>query len=397
MSITEEQYEGYKGKRMKIVIAPDSYKESLSALEVAELIQKGFSRHYPKAEYHLVPIADGGEGTIDAIVAATGGKRVVLSVMGPLGDHIEASYAITGDGQSAVIEMAEASGLMHVPLEKRDPTITTSFGTGELIKDALSRGIRHIVLGLGGSATNDGGAGMLAALGLQFFNQQGEELPLGAISLQELASIDFSHLDPAIQKCHFEIACDVDVVLTGGKGASAIFGPQKGATPEMITQLDCALENYARVIATTLQRDIDEIKNQPGSGAAGGMGVAALTFLQGELKSGVTLILELIGLPQLLLDADLVITGEGRMDGQTLYGKAPIGVATIAKEHHIPVIAIAGSLGDGAELLSEKGIAALFSILDSPCNLDEAYAKTRINLERTAENVAALLKVGKML
>lgn len=382
---------------MKIVIAPDSYKESLSALEVAQLIQKGFSLHYPMAEYHLVPIADGGEGTIDAVIRATQGQRVMLSVMGPLGQPVEASYAITGDGKSAVIEMAEASGLAHVPLAQRDPRITTSFGTGELIKDALARGIRHIILGLGGSATNDGGAGMLAALGLQLLDAKGNLLPLGGLSLKELAFIDSSYFDPAIKECHFEVACDVDTVLIGEQGASAIFGPQKGATAEMVSQLDNALAHYAKIVAQTLACDVQAIQNHVGSGAAGGMGFAALTFLQGRLRPGITLILDLINFAALIADADLVITGEGKIDRQTLHGKAPIGVARIAKAHNIPVIAIAGSLGDGAHLVKEAGVDALVSILNSPCTLEEAYLESRKNLEQTAENVAAILKVGKML
>lgn len=238
---------------------------------------------------------------------------------------------------------------------------------------------------------------MLAALGLQFLDAKGNLLPLGGLSLKELTFIDSSYFDPAIKECHFEVACDVDTVLIGGQGASAIFGPQKGATAEMVSQLDNALAHYAKIVAQTLECDVQAIQNHAGSGAAGGMGFAALTFLQGRLSPGITLILDLINFAALIADADLVITGEGKIDRQTLHGKAPIGVARIAKAHNIPAIAIAGSLGDGAHLVKEAGVDALVSILNSPCTLEDAYLESRKNLEQTAENVAAILKVGKML
>ncbi|MHC5226349.1 glycerate kinase [Ignatzschineria sp. LJL83] len=377
---------------MKIVIAPDSYKESLTALEVAEKIQEGFSQIFPDANYHLMPVADGGEGTVSAIISATKGHYLQKEVTGPLGDPVLASYGITGDGKTAVIEMAEASGLMLVPKKERNPYLTTSFGTGELILDALNHGITKIILGIGGSATNDGGVGMIQALGGRFLNSDDETLPFGGKALSDLATIDLSDLDPRIAHCEFEIACDVDNPLTGERGASVIFGPQKGATPEMVKVLDYALYNYAMILGEYFDIDVNSIK---GSGAAGGMGTASVTFLNGTLRAGVDIVMEAIHLESVLIDADLVITGEGKIDRQTCFGKVPVGVAKIAKKYQKPVIAIAGCLEEGYELTYEQGIDAVFSIVSAPMSLEEAYEITPENLTQLSRNIANVLQMGQ--
>lgn len=379
---------------MKIVIAPDSYKESLTALEVAEKIQEGFSQIFPSANYHLMPVADGGEGTVSAIISATEGQYLQKEVTAPLGNKVVASYGITGDGKTAVIEMAEASGLMLVPKKERNPYITTSFGTGELILDALDHGVTKIILGIGGSATNDGGVGMIQALGGRFLDNDGEELPLGGKALSNLATIDLTNFDSRIAHCEFEIACDVDNPLTGERGASVIFGPQKGATPEMVKVLDYALYNYAMILGEHFDIDVNSIK---GSGAAGGMGAASVTFLKGTLRAGVDIVTEAIHLESLIEDADLVITGEGKIDRQTCFGKVPMGVAKIAKKHHKPVIAIAGCLDEGYELTQEYGIHALFSIVSAPMSLEEAYEITPENLTQLSRSVASVLQMGKLV
>lgn len=379
---------------MKIVIAPDSYKESLTALEVAEKIRDGFSQVFPDANYHLMPVADGGEGTVSAIMGATKGHYLQKEVVDPLGDPVLASYGITGDGKTAVIEMAEASGLMLVPKKERNPYITTSFGTGELILDALNHGVTKIILGIGGSATNDGGVGMIQALGGRFLNSDEGILPLGGKALSNLATIDLSDLDPRIAQCEFEIACDVDNPLTGERGASVIFGPQKGATPEMVKVLDYALYNYAMILGEYFDIDINSIK---GSGAAGGMGAACVTFLKGTLRAGVEIVTEAIQLETALKDADLVITGEGKIDRQTCFGKVPVGVAKIAKKYQKPVVAIAGCLEEGYELTHEYGIDALFSIVSAPMSLEDAYEITPENLTQLSRSVASVLQMGKLL
>lgn len=379
---------------MHIVIAPDSYKESLTALQVAESIQRGFSEEFPQAQYTLVPIADGGEGSVDAVIEAMQGQSIEKIVRSPLGSFVNAKYGITGDGKTAVIEMSAASGLMLVPIDKRNPLMTTSYGTGELIADALDKGIKHIILGLGGSATNDGGIGMMQALGVEFYDHNDTPLPYGAMGLQNLKRIDTSHIHPKINHCHFEIACDVDTVLTGNNGASRIFGPQKGASEEDIEILDQALSRYADVLKDQLDLDVASIH---GGGAAGGMGAAAFSFLKGVLRPGVDIILELIDFKSIIEGADLVITGEGRIDEQTIFGKAPIGIAKIAKTQNIPVIGIAGSLGQGAELTGLHGIDAVFSIVNRPCSIEEAYRETADNLVMTARNIAKLLLMGNRL
>lgn len=379
---------------MKIVIAPDSYKESLSALEVASAIEAGFRDIFPEADYVKIPVADGGEGTVEAMVAATQGSIVRLTVTGPLGEPVDAFYGLSGDARTAFIEMAAASGLELVPTSRRDPLITTSFGTGELIKNALDRGVGHIIIGIGGSATNDGGSGMMQALGARLLDQQGNEIAYGGGALPQLARIEIDGLDARIRHCRFEVACDVTNPLTGEQGASAVFGPQKGATPELVRQLDQALAHYADII----HRDLDiDVLHIAGGGAAGGMGAALHAFCQAELRRGIEIVTEALGLAEQVRDADLVITGEGRIDSQTINGKVPIGVAQVAKQFNKPVIGIAGSLTADVGVVHEHGLDAVFSVLFGICSLEEALANAAQNVRLTARNVAATLKVGNTL
>ncbi|CAP54568.1 glycerate kinase [Gluconacetobacter diazotrophicus] len=371
---------------MKIVIVCDSFKESLSALQVADAIEDGFRDIYPRATYVKLPAADGGEGTAESLVIATGGRMQARIVTGPLGTPVEAAFGILGDGRTAIVEMAAAAGLMLVPRDRRDPLAATTCGVGELILAALDSGCRHIILGLGGSATNDGGAGMAQALGVSLRDDAGADLPFGGGALARLARIDLSGLDPRLAGCRVEVACDVDNPLTGPLGASAIFGPQKGAMPDMVRRLDDNLALYARAIAAATGNRVDTV---PGAGAAGGMGAAALAFLGGVLRPGVDIVMDALGLDAIVADADLVITGEGRIDGQTVHGKAPIGVARIARRHGRPVIGIAGALGADAAAVHAHGIDAVFSVVNRPCTLEEALAEAATNVRATSRNIAA--------
>lgn len=376
---------------MKIVIAPDSFKESLSSPEVAREIANGFRQVFPQAELIELPIADGGEGTVEALLAATGGQPRSATVTGPLQQPVEAHYGVCGDGQTAVMEMAAASGLHLVPEHRKNPLETTSLGTGELIKHALDAGYRKFIIGIGGSATNDAGVGMLQALGVKFLNHQGQQIGSTGGALKDLEKIDISGLDQRLQECRIEVACDVDNPLTGERGASVIFGPQKGATEAIVEQLDQSLARFADCVRRDLGKDIENVS---GAGAAGGMGAAMLAFLDAELKPGVDIIIEQVGLERLLEGADLVITGEGRLDGQTAFGKAPAGVAKTAAKYNIPVIAIAGSLGDGVENLYQYNINAFFSVINGPCTLDKALANAAENIRLTARNVAAVISLS---
>jgi glycerate 2-kinase len=379
---------------MKIVIAPDSYKESLSALEVARQIESGFREFFPDAEILIFPMADGGEGTVEAMVTSTCGRRVGAAVTDPIGGKVTAYYGITGDGQSAVIEMAAASGLALVPSAQRNPLKTTSRGTGELISEALGLGMKRLILGIGGSATNDGGAGMLQALGARLLDRGGREVAHGGSALLGLHTIDLSDLDPRLREIDIEVACDVDNPLTGPKGASAVFGPQKGATPEMIEILDRALSHFAGVIRRQFGIDVAPI---PGAGAAGGMGAALLAFFNVRLRPGIEIVIEAAGLEDALRDADLVITGEGRIDSQTLCGKTPIGVARLAKHHGKPVIAIAGSLAPDAGAVHAHGIDAIFSSVSRICSMEEALDGAAENLRLTSRNIAAAIRLGSLM
>lgn len=376
---------------MKIVIAPDSFKESLSALEAASAIEAGFRAIFPHAEYVKIPVADGGEGTVDALVAATGGRRIALSATGPLGAPVEAFYGLTGGEPVAVIEMAAASGLELVAPERRDPLTTTSRGTGDLIRAALNAGARRFILGVGGSATNDGGAGMLQALGVALLDAHGAQLPAGGGALSMLARIDVTGLDPRIADCVFDVACDVTNPLVGPRGASHIFGPQKGATPAMVEQLDANLRHYAAIIARDLGQDVADV---PGAGAGGGIAAAMLVFLHGRLRPGSEIVADAVGLDAAVRDADLVITGEGRIDSQSVNGKTPVGVARVAKRHGKPVIAIGGCLADDASAVHAHGIDATFSTVMKAGTVAEVLAMAQVNLQSTARNIAAALKLG---
>ncbi|PYZ77624.1 glycerate kinase [Citrobacter koseri] len=379
---------------MKIVIAPDSYKESLSALEVATAIEEGFREIWPDADYVKLPVADGGEGTVEAMVEATAGRIVDVDVTGPLGDSVRAFYGLSGDERSAFIEMAAASGLELVPPQLRDPLKTTSWGTGELIRHALDVGVEHIIIGLGGSATNDGGAGMVQALGAKLLDAQHQEITQGGAALEALSKIDISGIDKRLAACRIEVACDVTNPLTGKEGASAVFGPQKGATPEMIQRLDDALTHYARLISRDLDINVFELA---GGGAAGGLGAALYAFCGAELRRGIEIVTDALHLEECVADADLVVTGEGRIDSQTIHGKVPVGVAKVAKRHNKPVIGIAGSLTADVGVVHQHGLDAVFSVIYTICTLDEALENAAENVRMAARNIAATLNVGQHL
>jgi glycerate kinase len=380
---------------MKIVIAPDSFKESLTAMQVAQVIEAGFREIFPDAQYVKLPVADGGEGTVQAMIDATGGQRIERTVTGPLGEPVQAFYGLTGGGEPvAVIEMAAASGLEQVPQELRNPWMTTSYGTGQLIRAALDAGALRFVLGVGGSATNDGGAGMVQALGARLFDAQGTELGPGGGELARLERIDVSGLDPRLRDAVFEVACDVSNPLVGPQGASAVFGPQKGASPDMVDQLDANLRRYAQVIERDLGQDIAGV---PGAGAGGGIAAAMMVFLGGRLRPGSEIVTSAVGLEQALEGADLVITGEGRVDGQTVNGKTPIGVARVAQRCGKPVIAIAGCLGRDAAAVHGEGIEAVFGTVPRACTVKEALAEAEVNLRNAARNVAAAIRLGQAL
>lgn len=376
---------------MNIVIAPDSFKESLTALEVAVAIKTGFERIFPNAEYQLVPMADGGEGTVQSLVDATQGSLQKIAVIAPLANTVEAFWGLSGDKQTAFIEMAAASGLHLVAPEQRNPLVTTSYGTGELIKAALDRGVKKIILGIGGSATNDGGVGMLQALGIRFLNAQQQEIGFGGEQLAFISQIDLSALDPRLAQVEIEVACDVNNPLCGEYGASAIFGPQKGATAAMVEQLDKALAHFAQVVKSQLGK---EIALHAGAGAAGGMGAGLLLLPNVRLKSGVQIVIEATHLQDKISQADLVITGEGRMDAQSIAGKTPIGVARLAKELNKPVIAIVGSLREDYSVVYQHGIHAVFPIIRQLSSLDELLKQGKENLISTAENVARMIKLS---
>lgn len=379
---------------MKIVIAPDSYKESLSALEVASAIEAGFREIYPDAEYIKLPVADGGEGTVEAMVAATQGRVIEVEVTGPLGEPVSGFYGISGDERCAFIEMAAASGLELLPPARRNPLKTTSWGTGELIRHALDRGVTRIIIGLGGSATNDGGAGMVQALGAKLLSAEGQAIAPGGVGLETLAKIDISGLDSRLTHCQIDVACDVTNPLIGDEGASVVFGPQKGATPEMVKQLDDALAHYAERIAQDLDLDVLALE---GGGAAGGMGAALYAFCGAKLRPGIDIVTEALHLDTLVADADLVITGEGRIDSQTIHGKVPVGVARVAKRYQIPVIGIAGSLTADVGVVHQHGLDAVFSVIYRICSLDEALAEAGANVRMAARNIAAVMRMGQRM
>ncbi|SDZ61184.1 glycerate kinase [Evansella caseinilytica] len=376
----------------KIVIAPDSFKESVTAKEAAEAIERGFRSVYSDAiDVDLIPMADGGEGTTQSLADALKGEIHEKVVSGPLGTPVKAVFAVSGDKTTAVIEMAEASGLGLVPKEKRNPLLTTTYGTGELIKAALDLGVSKIILGIGGSATNDGGAGMIEALGGGLYEENGKKLSRGGAALKKLAQLDLTNMDPRLNGVEVIVACDVNNPLLGPDGASAVYGPQKGATDAMVAELDEALKHYNEVLVQVTGNDVKDV---PGAGAAGGLGTGLMACLGARLERGVEIILNETRFRERISDASLVITGEGRMDGQTIHGKTPIGVAKAAKENNLPVIALCGTLGKGHEAVFEHGIDAVFSIVPGPCNVEEAIKNGSVYLESLAGNVAKLLKMG---
>ena len=369
---------------MKIVIAPDSYKGSLSATEVALAMERGVLSVFSQAEVRKIPIADGGEGTVEALVTATGGQYRRTEVTDPLGKPIFARWGVLGDKKTAVIEMAAASGLPLVPKERRDPRITTTYGTGELIRAALDEGLRRIIIGIGGSATNDGGVGMASALGVRFLDGAGNLIAVGGGSLAEVRQIETAGLDQRLLETEITVACDVDNPLCGERGASAVFGPQKGATPEMVRLLDQGLAVYAECAARTTGRQVAE---RPGAGAAGGLGAGLMFFTPARLKPGVEIVLSAVGFAEVVKDSAFVITGEGRTDFQTAFGKAPVGVAKVAKSYDLPVFCLSGGLGEGADHVLSQGIDVVLSICDRPQTLEECMA----DAERLVESAAARL------
>jgi glycerate kinase len=377
---------------MKIIIAPDSYKESLTAMEVATAIEAGFRQVMPDAEYIKLPMADGGEGTVQSLVDASNGTIIEHQVTGPLGEQVPAFFGLMGDDKTAVIEMAAASGLHLVSPNLRNPMLTTSYGTGELILAALDHGVDHIIVGIGGSATNDGGIGMAQALGVQLLDNKGQALGFGGQALAQLATIDITTVDPRLAHIKLEVACDVDNPLCGKKGASHIFGPQKGATPAMVAELDQHLAHYAAIIKRDLAIDV---KDMAGAGAAGGMGAALLGLFNAQLRSGIEIVIDAVHLGNIIKDADLVITGEGRIDSQTIHGKTPIGVARTAKKYHKPVIGIAGCLSQDCGVVYDHGIDAVFSVVPAAMSLEHAFNNAAVNVELTARNIAAIYCLGR--
>jgi glycerate kinase len=372
---------------LKIVIAPDSFKGSLSATAAAEAAGRGVLRARPDAQTVIVPLADGGEGTVEALVRATGGRILPAAATDPLGKRIESFFGVLGDGETAVVEMAAASGLPLVPEGKRNPMNTTSYGTGELIRAALNAGCSKLILGLGGSATNDGGVGMVQALGGIFKDSAGREIGRGGKELSRICLIDLSRLDPRLAKTKIIAASDVQNPLTGKTGASYIFGPQKGATAKMVEELDAGLKNLAEAIRRNLGIDVE---NQPGAGAAGGMGAACMAFLGAELRLGIDILLDATAFENKLQGAGLIITGEGRIDSQTLDGKTVSGVLRLARKAGVPVIALCGGVGPGGYDLLESGVCAVLSIANRPMTLAEAQAGAEELLERAAEQAIRL-------
>lgn len=376
---------------MKIVIAPDSFKDSLSAQAVADAIASGLAEVWPDAELVKCPMADGGEGTIEAVLDACEGQWMSAQVSGPLGDSVAAQWGWLAQSRTAIIEMAMASGLQLLTRAQRDACLTSTEGTGQLISAALDAGAQRVILAIGGSATNDGGSGMLSALGARFLDRNDQPLPRGGRALTDLARIDLSDLDPRLANVRVEIAADVDNPLCGPTGASHIFGPQKGASPDQVLALDAALAHFADHSARTLGRDL---RDSPGSGAAGGMGFAAKAYLNASFRAGVEVVADLTGLEQALVGADLVITGEGRFDAQTLRGKTPLGVARVAQRQHVPIIVLAGTLGEGYEQLYQHGISAAFALTSGPMDLEHACREAPRLLQERARDVARVWRLA---
>ncbi|WP_460123365.1 glycerate kinase [Pseudomonas sp. S2_C03] len=376
---------------MKIVIAPDSFKDSLSAQGVADAIAIGLAQVWPDAQLLKCPMADGGEGTVESILAACEGQLRRTKVRGPLGNTVDAAWGWLPHSHTAIIEMAEASGLQLVAPGQRDACVSSTYGTGELIRAALDAGAQRVILAIGGSATNDGGAGAMQALGVKLLDAQGQSLAPGGLALAQLARIDLDELDSRLATVRFDIAADVDNPLCGPHGASAIFGPQKGASSRQVEQLDSALGHFADHCAQVLRKDV---RDEPGSGAAGGLGFAAKAFLGARFQAGVEVVAELVGLAESVQGADLVITGEGRFDAQTLRGKTPFGVARIARQQGVPVIVIAGTLGEGYQALYEHGIDAAFALTSGPMTLQQACSEAPRLLQERASDIARVWRMA---
>jgi glycerate kinase len=373
---------------MKILVAPNAFKESLTAMEAARAITQGIRRVLPRAKITEIPIADGGDGTLEAIVVGTRGRTLKTRVIGPLGRPITAEYGITGDGMTAVIEMSRASGLALVPRDRRNPMLTTSFGTGQLIRAALDHGVRRILLGIGGVATVDGGVGALQALGVSFRDNGGKSVVTGGQGLLALSSIDLHKLHPGLKQTEILVACDVDNPMIGSKGAAAVFGPQKGATPAMVKQLDQGLSRLADLIEKTTGAKVARV---PGTGAAGGISGGFLGLLGARLQPGSKLVFDLLQIPRIVPKVNWIITGEGRIDFQTPFGKGPGMLAKLAARHRVPVIGIAGSVADDSRELLRKGFAALFSITKGPIDLSTAIKQAPDLMEWTAEQITRLI------
>ena len=381
-------------KKLKVVAAPQTFKGSISALNAAEAISIGVKNIYPSAEVLLCPVADGGDGTLETLVEVSNGNIVECVVEGPTGTPVEAQWGAMGDEQTAVIEMARTSGLALLDLNERDPLNASTYGLGEAILSALDQNYRKFIIGIGGSATNDGGAGMAQAVGISLKDEFGKEIPRGGAALSKLHSIDTVGIDPRIKQSEFMVACDVNNPLTGPEGASAVYGPQKGATPEMITQLDEALKNFAETILRDLGEEVEHIS---GAGAAGGLGAGMMAFMGGTLKPGVDIVLDTVGLADKLKGTDIVITGEGGIDFQTVYDKAPIGVAKLAKNLGIPTIALAGLVGKDFQVVHKDGIESVFSIVNGPMTLENASSNAHRLIVESTEQVMRLLRVGTTL
>ncbi|WP_310620475.1 glycerate kinase [Flexibacterium corallicola] len=376
---------------MKIVVAPDSFKESLTAMQVAGAIADGIRPALPEAECDLRPVADGGEGTVDAIVSAVGGQIHHTTVMDPLGRTVPSFFALLPDNKTAIIEVAAASGLHFVRPEHRSPLNATSYGSGQLVKAALDAGARKLIIGLGGSATNDAGAGLLEALGFRLLNKGGQPIGRGGAALAQLERIDTLRLDPRLKQTELLVACDVTNPLCGPEGASHVFGAQKGASQEDILKLDKNLLHFAEIVSRDLQRDIAHVS---GAGAAGGMGAALLGVLNAHMYAGFDIIAQITNLEETISSADLVITGEGRLDSQSIFGKTPVGVARLAQKHGVPVIAIAGSIETDLQTLSPYGFSALFSVNPRLCSLETALQNAEDNIRACSRNIASAYALG---
>ncbi|SHE54969.1 glycerate kinase [Tissierella praeacuta DSM 18095] len=379
-------------KDFVILLAPDSFKESMTAKEVCHAMERGIKKANNSISCIHVPMADGGEGTMQSLVDATNGQIYTVEVIGPLGNEVEASYGILGDGETGVIEMASASGIHLVPSEKRNPLITTTYGTGQLIKSCLNHGVKKLLMGIGGSATNDGGIGVVQALGGKFLDKEGKELGFGGGELDKLVTIDLSNFDNRLKDVIVEVACDVNNPLCGKQGASYVFGLQKGATPEIMKVLDNNLRHYGILIKEKLGIDV---LYESGAGAAGGLGAGLMAFLNGRLNKGIDMVIKYSKLEEKLPYADMVWTGEGSIDFQTQFGKTPIGVARLAKEYNKPVVALAGRVGTNIETLYTMGIDSIFSITRDITTLEEALEKGQENMEKTAENIIRLMNLNQ--